>query len=361
MGAHRHIQSLCVSLLLGLFIGMGVSLSAQSLEVETSLDTNRIMIGEQVALTLRVEKPQNLSVRFPFLVDSLETGVEVIASMPLDTIPMEDGQEILSQQFILTSFDSGPQLVPALPIMYGDSDTTYSKRLAFEVFMVQADTSAAFRAIKGPVNVPLTFWDIFKWVLLGLLIVGLIIGGIYLALRLKNREKPEPIAPAPPPEPVIPPHVVALTEFEKLREKALWQSGHIKEYHSQVTEILRTYIEKRYGILALERTSDEILQSFRDKGSTSNIPFMELKQILSLADFVKFAKAKPLAEENEQSLSNAIRFVRETAVKTHTPPVSKEIELPPVIAVEPEQTADQPAEEPEAGVEPDTSDEANGI
>ena len=311
-------------------------LRAQVPSLEASLDTNRIMIGEQIGLTLKVEKPADLSVQFPFLTDTLPGGVEIVRNLPLDTTELEDQRQILTQKYLLTSFDSGPQIVPPLPVILGGNDTAYSQFMSFEVLMVVADTTQAFRPIKGPVNVPLTFWDVFKWVLLGLGILIVVLGGVYLIVWLTRKQKPQPVAPAPEPEPVIPPHIIALEEFEALRKEQLWQSGKVKEYHSRVTDILRTYIEKRFDMLALERTSDEILQSFRNRGMTRDVPFVELKQILSLADLVKFAKAQPFSEENEQSLANAIRFVEET----------KQINPPPGTENKPELSL-APPKEPE--------------
>ena len=101
-------------------------------------------------------------------------------------------------------------------------------------------------------------------------------------------------------------------EREKLREKKLWQSGKIKEYYTEVTDILRRYMEARFGILAMESTTDEILESLTDGGHAAAPQLNILRPVLTMADLVKFAKAQPVPAENEETLASASRFVSET-------------------------------------------------
>ncbi|MBE9481570.1 MAG: hypothetical protein IMY69_07740, partial [Bacteroidetes bacterium] len=118
------------------------------------------------------------------------------------------------------------------------------------------------------------------------------------------------------PKPKIPPHVIALDALEKLRINKLWQSGKIKEYHTEITDIIRVYIHERFGIDAMEMTTDEILASFNKKNDEVDDGLKnKLKQTLMLADLVKFAKEKPLPLENDKSLNNSIDFVKETIRK----------------------------------------------
>ena len=113
------------------------------------------------------------------------------------------------------------------------------------------------------------------------------------------------------PAPKLPPHVIAIKALEELRNRKLWQNGKHKLYYSTLTEILRLYIEGRWAVGALEMTSDEIISALRDvdikHDSRSN-----LISILRTADMVKFAKALPEAEENEQLFNYAYYFVENT-------------------------------------------------
>jgi len=111
--------------------------------------------------------------------------------------------------------------------------------------------------------------------------------------------------------PEIPCHIIALERLEKLREQKLWQSGKLKMYHSEISEILRDYIEKRYNVNALEETTDEIMYGLRLHAIPNDVK-EKLFQILTLADLVKFAKEQPLANENDMSLIYSIEFINQT-------------------------------------------------
>jgi hypothetical protein len=96
-----------------------------------------------------------------------------------------------------------------------------------------------------------------------------------------------------------------------LREEKLWQKGDFKSYHTRLTDIIRLYLWHRYDVNAMEMTTDEIISNHSIK-QLDQESFSKLKYMLELADFVKFAKVIPVANENEQSLSNAFDFVSAT-------------------------------------------------
>ena len=109
----------------------------------------------------------------------------------------------------------------------------------------------------------------------------------------------------------IPPHVTALNKLNELRDKRLWQQNQFKEYHSELTDVLRDYLEKRYNITAHEQTTDEIMHSLRYAGLPADDK-EKLRQIMVLADLVKFAREKPIPAENEASMEGAVSFVTAT-------------------------------------------------
>jgi hypothetical protein len=113
--------------------------------------------------------------------------------------------------------------------------------------------------------------------------------------------------PAPP----LPPHVVAFAALEKLRSERLWQEDKHKLYYSTLTDIVRSYIAGRYGVGAMEMTSDEIIEAMRSVELPQKSS-MDLTQILREADLVKFAKALPEAEENEAAYRAVWDFVEQT-------------------------------------------------
>ena len=116
---------------------------------------------------------------------------------------------------------------------------------------------------------------------------------------------------APPPAPKIPPHVVANKALVELGHRKMWQKGKFKAYYTELTSILRAYISGRWGIGALEMTTDEIIVALRDVEMPS-ASRNDLIAILRTADMVKFAKAEPEAEENDENLNRALYFVENT-------------------------------------------------
>jgi hypothetical protein len=142
---------------------------------------------------------------------------------------------------------------------------------------------------------------------MALILLGLVVWLLawYIARYLRNR------AVVPPPAPKIPPHVVANKALVELGHRKLWQKGKFKAYYTALTSILRTYISGRWDIGALEMTTDEIIAALRDVEMPS-ASRTDLITTLRTADMVKFAKAEPEAEENEESLSRALYFVENT-------------------------------------------------
>jgi hypothetical protein len=111
---------------------------------------------------------------------------------------------------------------------------------------------------------------------------------------------------------IEPAHVIALRNLDLLKEAKLWQQGQVKQYYTNLTDIIRIYIEQRFEVPAMEQTSDEILASLRKIAIEDESCFAALKEILLLADLVKFAKALPLPNENESNILNAYLFVNHT-------------------------------------------------
>jgi len=113
-------------------------------------------------------------------------------------------------------------------------------------------------------------------------------------------------------KPDLPAHVIALNELERIRREKIWSRGQIKEFHVQVTDTIREYIDNRFGIYAMEMTSSELLETFNINNTLKDIELVKLRQMLELADAVKFAKYEALQNENDLSISNAFDFVELT-------------------------------------------------
>jgi len=118
---------------------------------------------------------------------------------------------------------------------------------------------------------------------------------------------------------LLPPHVVALNQLDKVKQEKSWQQGRSKEFHTQLTDILREYIERVFNISSMEMTSDEILEQLRGLKLEQKATYLSLEQILKLADLVKFAKWDAMPDEHELSLLNAYLFVNQTKVEEPKP------------------------------------------
>lgn len=304
---HRFI----LTALLLWYAGICLHVYGQNVSVKTWFDSDTILIGDQIHYNIELFQPGNLAVSFPEFNDTLTNShLEILEKSARDTLAT--GKDILriTQQYLITCFDSGAYTVPAQQFVYGTADkkmALLSQPAYLQVLTMPLDTSQAIFDIKEPYRAPITFQEIMPY-LLGLIIL---VGFIILILRfLRNKKhKQAGFSPAHPPEP---PHVTALRELDRLKEAKLWQNNRIKLYYSRLTDILRTYLEGRYGIAAMESTSNEILREIKRTGFNDNRLFIKLKDLLQLADLVKFAKVKPEPGENETALLDTYIFVNET-------------------------------------------------
>jgi hypothetical protein len=291
------------------FFLLVVSLHAQQVSVKS--DRYRIRLGENFNLQLKATVKDGERVIWPTLNDTLGPHFDVLQKGPIDTMADKKRQGMdLLQEIQATSFDSGMHTMPvfAFDIISAKGDTAHivTDPLSFQVLTIPVDTTKAIKDIHGVVDVPFDIGEYIPWILLGLVIAALIVAGIYLWMRRKKPEKP--LAPPAPKTPAWERALAALVEIGK--EKA-WTSGRDKQYHSAITDTLRAYIEEQFGLPALESTTDETLSMVR-KSIEDTAANQALRQILVLADLVKFAKEKPLAAEHERSLEQARFFVETT-------------------------------------------------
>ena len=152
-----------------------------------------------------------------------------------------------------------------------------------------------------------TFFSKFWWLILLVIAAGAII--FYVIYRKKHGKSPIPMIKIKPERPA---HEIAFEDLERIRNEKIWSRGQVKEYHVQLTDTIRTYIDNRYGIDAEQMTTSEILDMFNTAIQIDSDDKMRLRQMLELADSVKFAKFQPLQGDNDLSLRNAFDFVEHT-------------------------------------------------
>lgn len=259
-------------------------------QVKLALDSTSIMIGSQTTLTI-----SGLDT-FPSQQILTQNDI-VVLNQWFDTMG-----GTIRQHTILTSFEEGEH---TLKVSANDS-----------IILIVNDVSDLdtanyqIRDIAPIMKEPLTFWEIFRWVLLALGLAGAVWAIVYAVKRLKNKEKPT-YEPKPTP---IAAHKQALEQLEHLRNKQLWQQGKLKEYHTELTDILRAYFEYRYGFNSTEMTSDQTIETFQKHGGTIEDTQL-LREVLQTADMVKFAKSEPLPYEHDRSMSDTKQLILNTAPK----------------------------------------------
>ena len=308
---YNFIHILVFGLLLLVSGASGVHTYAQ--KAVLNLDTSSIRIGERVQLRLHATLPKSASIYWPLISDTLTSKIEVASKSKVDTNATSRKDFInYSQNILITSFDTGFHYIPPFTIHYSYAgDTARHELLSEGVYLkvrtVDVDTTQAIRDIRGTMQAPLTFAELAPY-LGGIAILGIIIGMIWYYFWRKRMNKPLfPVLTRP----IGPPWQIALQNLDVLGEKKLWQNGKIKEYYSELTDILRQYLQNQHGIDAMEMITTEILAAYDMAGLQAEARF-KLSGILQLADFVKFAKATPVKDENESIMTYARQFIEDT-------------------------------------------------
>ena len=297
---------LFISFILSQAIGFS---QERSLTISTSKES--ILIGEQMEMNVVLRGASGDTMLLPLIEDTLITEIEILSRSKVDTAfeGAQLEQRILSQTYTITSFDSGSFPVsPRVALINGEE--VESNPFLIAVQTIEVDTSKGIVDIKDIEQVPFSIkeWlqENWQWIAIGIFLIALI---TIIALKLSKRKpkvEPEIIIPERPA------NEIAAERLEQLKEEKLWQAGKIKLYYSELSDILREYIEHRYLIPALEQTTDEIINGLRHNPDLSPELVGKVRQLLFLSDLVKFAKENPVGNENELNFSIAESFVKET-------------------------------------------------
>lgn len=309
-GVMRLVRMVCLIVVATIsFSGILVS---QDVRAEARVDSNTIVIGDWLRLHLTVVHPEEVTLSPPVLPDSIE-GIEFIDRSAPSSRKTDRGIEE-SVVFTITSFDSGTHVIPPISIMYNRKDDTARSMTETTLLLIVVrgmaiDTTQDIRDVKPPISIPLSFAEMLPYIL-GVILLG---GVAWLIFYIrKKRRRGESLLPSAPARPA---DELALEALQTLEAAKLWQRGKLKEYQSQLTDILRIYVERRFRVAAMESTTDEILAA-ESLASLPSQDFENLRVLLVRADFTKFARYQPVAAENEESLSLARKFVESTRVTT---------------------------------------------
>lgn len=288
----------------------------QSLKVKAYTDTSDYYIGDYIRYTISVEHDKNTVIGIPSVKDSVKQLELISTSQPVEK--EENGRIVTEYQFIFSQYDSAEVTIPSIPVRYkgikpGEkvswNDTTLPAVATAPVYIsihkLKVDTQEEIKDVKQPLTIPLDWKLILLWVLIGLIVIAAM---IFVYIRFIKKKKGEL---REVPKIILPPDVEALNSLKELEAKQLWQKGMVKEYHSEITEIIRLYFEKRFKLPALELTTSEVNMLLKLKSGASSI--IELtNDFLNNADLVKFAKYQPANNVNEEMMLQAKEIIEKT-------------------------------------------------
>lgn len=294
------------------------NLASAKVAVTAKLDSVNLLMGNMTTLGLEVVQDKGKPGGFPMFSNVDHTtgfvgvcgdSIELRTSFTADTVELGSGRIQINYKVPLQAFDSGTYRLPEF-VYVSESDTARSNALTLQVLPVKVsaeDPIAGLAPVAEPEGkkffdfVPDWFAD-FWWVLLIALIA--VIAFIWALRRYKKegtvlKKKPEPT-----------PYETAMKHLRELKARNLWEQGMEKEYFTRLTDILRIYLDRRFGINAMEMTTRQILDCLYNSDVKDKRDYV--RQILSVADFVKFAKVRPLPADNIAAYENAVKFVEET-------------------------------------------------
>ncbi len=286
-----------------------LSIFSQSPKIASSVDTTFIKIGDQVKWSVTVETDTTAQVIFPD--GQTFSPLETVEAFATDTT-RKKSRMLLQKSYALTQFDSGAYKLPAQRIEINGVGY-FTDSLMVNVATVPVDTlKQQMFDIKPLLEVEKSNADLWKtllWILLGLTVLGALF--YWFVLRKKPLTEEEKVA-------LLPPYDRALLELKNLENSKYLIQDEYKQYYSELTDIVRSYLEEDVHVSALESTTDELitkLELLKDAGELEldTETLNQFKNILQTADLVKFAKSKPptsVAEQDRKSIEQIV-------IKTH--------------------------------------------
>ena len=275
---------------------------------KAKLDSATLLMGKTTTLHLEITQDKDARGFFPNeQSDTLNAMVEIAERPAADTTDLGNNRIQINRDLIIQSFDSGMWIIKPIPYVV-NGDTAFSNQLTLKVLPVDVSKMQDVHDIKPVEAVPFSLFDWlpdYWWLwLLALLLIGV---GIWAYRKYYKKG----INPLKPTRKRLPPYEEAMINLQRLKAAQLWQQGQEKEYFTGLTDILRVYIDRRFHINAVEMTSTQIIETLKRNEETKAVN-EQLEMILEVADIVKFANARPLADDNEVAYQRAVNFVEAT-------------------------------------------------
>lgn len=285
--------------------------AAPQASLKVSLDSAFVLMGKATPLHIELVDNEDSKGELMIPSDTLCDKVEVLRILQADTTSIGSGRREIKQEILLQSFDSGTYRLN--PILYiSGSDTLFSNRPVLKVMPAIIDSMTTIHDYADVADVDRKFVDYLPdfvvdyglWIL-AIIIIG---AGAYFIISKMMKKKTGEDKPKEKP---LPPYELALGELTRLRSEKLCEQGMEREFYTRLTDILRVYLQGRYGINAMEMTSTQIRHSLQANEET-RLSKRNMDAVLEMADFVKFAKMRPLPEDNTRAFNSAIQFIKDT-------------------------------------------------
>jgi len=282
------------------------------IEVQSAVDTAIITIGDRIHYTLTIDHVSGMRIEQPG--PGVNLGQFEIKDYQISDPEEYDNRRILRYEYVISVFDTGNFTIPPFPVAYFPEDSAGAYKLIeaspidIHVLSVINDEQRELKDIKPPIWIPFDYMII---IVAALILILLGIGG-YFGYQFYRRRKEQGYV-FKPPIPPRPAHEIALDELNALIARDYLGIGDFKLFYSEISEIIRRYIEGRFFIPALEETSREILQEMDKQDIEQNLKDL-LHDFLALSDLVKFAKYIPIELENQNAPLWARKFIEETKI-----------------------------------------------
>lgn len=282
-----------------------VFLNTYSQQIHISLDKDTMLIGDHLLLNIKVEAQEGALIYLPQFKDTIG-NFDIIEIYKPDT-----ALQTISQNILITQFNAGNYVFGQIPALVkqvdASFDTIVSNNLYLVVNTIPVDTTQAFKPIKEVKSLPFPWKEFLKQSTIILIPIILLLGLLIWYLTKKKKLFAKTVKP----KSMLDFYDEAVRKLDELDRQKLWQNDQIKEYYLGISEVLRNYLEGRFGVNAMESTTDEIKADLFLEDALKN----KVCEILAQADLAKFAKFKPLNDENTRMMKLAKDFVKHTKPK----------------------------------------------
>lgn len=285
--------------------------AAPHMSVTAAIDSSQIVMGQMTAIKFDIVENPASPTSLMVDKDKFPAEVEIVDWIYGDTTDIGNGLVEMKRALVVQSFDSGVYTIPPFLLVNGP-DTVKSQSLTLKVNPVDVSAMEDINPLAPPAKFHSKWYDwlpdfiteYWLWLLFGILVIA---GGICAYLIMTKKVAVNIL----PQKKRLPPDQIAENRLNALREAQLWEKGQEKEYYTQLIDILRDYLQERFGINAMEMTSSQILKALQSNEET-RLPNRYMRKIVEIADFVKFAKVRPMPDDNVRSWQNAMQFIDET-------------------------------------------------